>query len=179
MSAYLTRTGRLPRTVFDLIAARQLGQVATTAIVTRTFSKGLDVKDQPFDPYSTTPTNVSTDNPRMRPRGGRKTKGGRSVHYAGGYRQYKRDTTGSDRVNLTLSGELQRAVAVLSATNTRIVIGVRGGAARHGAYLQIQGRGRPARVWMGISPNDRHVIRLALRAIVVASLRRQGVGVVG
>ena len=95
MSAYLTRTGRLPRTVFDLIAARQLGQVATTAIV------------------------------------------------------------------------------------TRIVSGVRGGAARHGAYLQIQGRGRPARVWMGISPNDRHVIRLALRAIVVASLRRQGVGVVG
>ena len=183
MGMVITRSDIRGVKVWDMAASRQVGQTAVAAIAQRAFKRGQDTSDAPFQPYGTNPIYVSKKNARLKPRGGEKTprKGGkgkkrrtgRSVYYPGGYRQYKADTTGSDKVNLVLSGQLLRSLAPVKVTTKEIQIGVRGGAARHGAYLQVQHKTRPARKWLGLSPRDRQVVATALRTIFRGVQTRQ------
>lgn len=176
MGAVLKRSGVsvTDLSLWDEISSRQLGESAVSTISLRVHRDGLDVDDQPFEKYSTKATYIQKDNARLTPRGGHETKGGKSVFYpeGEGYEGYKQQTTGVARVNLVLSGQLQRSLAVMSATRTRIIIGVRGGAARHGAYLQIAYKGRPARRWFGLSPRNTRDLQRALAVIWRGALQR-------
>lgn len=174
MGATLHRIGGLPKVELGAPALRRVGLTAVAAIAVRAFHRGLDVRDQPMADYSTEPMYVSKRGARMAPRGGKRTRGGRSIFFPGGYREYKRAAGGSARVNLTLSGELLRSLSVLRVSGRRVVIGVRGAAAIYGAALQAPHKGRPARHWMGLSPSDLRAVRKALRRELRAALSRQG-----
>ena len=132
----------------------ELGQIAVSEIVIRTFTHGEGVDDRKFKRYSTKPIYVSSRLARLKPKGGRRTPGGR--YYAGGYAQYKKDSRSGNRpvgarnaVDLVLSGEMLRKFKVLRHNRQRAVIGLTGSPAIYGSYVN------EARPWIGFSPKNR------------------------
>jgi hypothetical protein len=97
------------------------------AIKMRT-AKGLDAHNMPFKPYSTKPLYVPNKGARLKPKGGRRTRGG--VYYSGGYRQYKHESRrrggsgDSAEVDLVLSGHMMNSLEVNKATPTYFIIGL-------------------------------------------------------
>ena len=148
MGAKLHRIGGLPKQAFSGEATRKLAFVALESIVTRTFEQGRDVNDQPFASYST-----DYAKRKLERRGG--------------------TFTGAE-VNLVSTGALMRSTGILSITKRRIVLGVRGRAREYGLHLQTGWKGRPARVWMGLSPNDMATIRRLLQRILANEIAKAG-----
>ena len=55
------------------------------------YFEGLDADRKPFKDYSTKPIYVAFRGARLKPKGGRPSRTGRSIFYAGGYQQYKQE----------------------------------------------------------------------------------------
>jgi hypothetical protein len=143
----------IPRKVWNRAAMRALAVTMQGAVALRAFQRGEDVADQKFDGYSTTPIYIGGETAkRLRPSGGRPSRTGRSVFYAGGYRQYKASSTGRAFVNLTLSGQLRRSFRVKRVSAARALIGTTG---QPSIYNQGVQERRP---WVGISPRDRRLM---------------------
>jgi hypothetical protein len=87
--------------------------LAVKKIIEERSSAGLDAEGNAFAPYSRSPIYVSMKGENrggsLRPSGGRMTKSGKSMFFEGGYAQYKAKI--SDRVNLTNTGRMFRALA--------------------------------------------------------------------
>lgn len=175
-SATHSRTGSLlGGQPFDALAHRELGLLAHAVVSKRAFDDGLDSNDRRFRPYSTTPLWVS-NRASPKPRGGRRTrvlnpKTGRmnyggGVFYAGGYREYKRATLGTDKVNLTRTGNMRRKFKMKRAARGMVEVGLVGDASVYGTFVD---RKRP---WKRLSDGDRAKIAQALPGIVQRSLRR-------
>jgi len=143
----------IPRKVWNRAAMRALAVTMQGAVALRAFQRGEDVDDRKFDEYSTTPAYIGGETAkRLRPSGGRPSRTGRSVFYAGGYRQYKLQSTGRAFVNLTLSGQLRRSFRVKRVSAARALIGTTG---QPSIYNQGVQERRP---WVGISPRDRRLM---------------------
>lgn len=113
--------GEAPEPLFTRADMLAIGQAVAASILRRTDAGRSADGERDFDAYSDTPTYISkSDFPA--PRGGEPK--GKTVFYPNGYRQYKADTLGSARPNLTKSGEMLRSFGVRNATASEVSIGV-------------------------------------------------------
>ena len=152
----------------------ELAQAQVSALVVRTFQQGKGIDGRKFKKYSTTPMSVSKRFARLAPKGGRRSRTGKSVYYEGGYRQYKKESrTGgvksgrspANAVDLTLSGQMMRSFKVLRHNSRRATIGLTGHARIYGAYVN---KSRP---WIGLSRNDRKYLKRVFRRMLKDKLR--------
>ena len=144
----------------DLITKKdmlQLGQSIVALVRIRTL-QGLDKRGTPFRPYSRRPLYVAKKRARLAPKGGRPTKSGKSVFYAGGYAEYKRtsrrlsvptDGSATAEVDLILSGQLMGSLHVSRATPTSVRISTGAREALYGIHVN------SVRRFMGISRKER------------------------
>jgi len=173
------KRGQLPKRVWDRRAARELAQVIQATVEHRAFDEGHGLDDRPHKAYSTRRLWVANKGVQPKARGGRRTrvrnpKTGRMNYgkgrvYDDGYRQYKRESTGTDHVNLTATGRMRRSFRIKAVLRTRIIIGLTGAAAVYGTFVN---RRRP---WIGLSRKDRQKIARALPRII-ARARARAVG---
>lgn len=172
VSIEVTRRGEvaLPKPLFSADEMRGVGSL-TVALIQRRTQQGKDAFGRPFKPYSVTPIYISKRGEtgmRLSPKGGRTTPSGKSVHYLGGYRAYKAASTGSGKVNLTLSGELLRGVHVTSASPEAVTISVKSGDIRRAEGIS---RTRP---FVGLSEKDEQVVREEFDDLLQAKIDRRG-----
>lgn len=159
-------------TVGDIIGARgmtAIGNSVVALIRKRTTVDGESYTGGGFKPYSTRPIYITRGRgtgARLAPKGGRPTPSGQSVYYDGGYADYKRQSSGSSVVNLTLSGQLMRSIAVAKATRRQVVV-------QTGSGVSDYARGvNDARPFMGVSEAERPVLERVAQAQVEAHIRR-------
>jgi len=171
-----------PSFVWDATAVRDVGEALRTSLVQRTFFEGLNVDDAPMKRYSTKPVviyNKSETARRLKPKGGVPWKGrrgpmkGRTVgrFYEGGYAEYKEQSrkglnANSVEVDLILSGQLSRSIALTAVGKTGVTISPRGAAV---AYA---GATHDKRNWWGISQRNYADLQAALPAIIGGAIQR-------
>lgn len=123
-----------------------------------------------FTPYSTRPIYISRTSGaglRLSPSGGRPSRTGRSVYYAGGYKQYKGDTTGTTTPNLTLSGQLLRSVRSVRITDDTAVVTAGGSAIDYARGVQDR------RPFIGVAPDEMPALQAVAAEAVAEHIRRQ------
>ena len=122
----------LPSSVWTASDSASLASNTLASIKLRT-SKGVDANGAPFDGYSTNSIYVKYKGARLKPKGGRKSRSGKSVFYAGGYKQYKHESRKRKRgkavgqsaeVDLVLSGQLMNNFIVLEAKSSSFKLGL-------------------------------------------------------
>jgi len=122
---------KVPRTLWTAQDSMRLASNTLATIKLRT-SEGIDANGVKFDDYSQEPIYVAKKGARLSPKGGRPSKTGASIYYAGGYEQYKEDSRGRGRkgnndsaqVDLVLSGQLMNNLVIKEATATGFTIGL-------------------------------------------------------
>lgn len=139
--------------VGDLMDVRGMTTIgnALVAIIRRRTGQGESYTGDAFAPYSTRPIYITRGRgtgARLAPKGGRLSRTGQSVYYAGGYAEYKQASTGSGVVNLTLSGQLMRSIAVAKATARQAIVQAGNGTADYARGVDT------ARPYMGASPAE-------------------------
>ena len=152
----------LPSSLWTAKDSARLAQNTLAAIKLRT-SQGIDADGRKFAPYSTRPIYIPLRGARLKPKGGRKSRTGRTVFYAGGYDQYKRESRrhgggSSALVDLTLSGALMQNLVVLDATASRFIIGLAAHVRHYGYDVNAE------REFLGLSPRDVNVLVSAVQA---------------
>ena len=153
----------LPYIEFTSADMKSIGNDAIALIKERT-QEGLDVNDKPFDAYSTKPIYVSKTSKtgkKLSPKGGRKTESGKSVFYQGGYSQYKKASSGSDKVDLTLSGNMMQSLVVKDATNTSFTIGIKGPAEKYAYEVNDE------REFIGLSKEDSAIVTEIVQQMIM------------
>jgi len=156
---------------WDARATRLLAQQVRAVVLARAFDRGHGLKDDPHKPYSSKPIHMPIDTfpkPRggqrssKKPRGGAQTlsRASGSVYYEGGYREYKENTQGSSRVNLTQSGAMRRSFRVKKTTKTQAWIGLTGAPTVYGLKVNQE------RPWLGLSPADKRLIKAATQLLI-------------
>lgn len=119
----------LPRSLWTQRDSLVLASNTLASIKMRT-SKGIDATGNQFKGYSTRPLYVLKRGARLKPKGGRLSRTGRSVFYQNGYKQYKhesrrRGTPGeSAEVDLVLSGNMMNNFVVKQATINGFKLGL-------------------------------------------------------
>ena len=157
----------LPRSLWTSQDSLRLASNTLASIKLRT-GKGLDANGKPFKPYSTTPIYVAKRGARLKPKGGRPSRTGKSIYYEGGYQQYKNQSrrrgqsTDSAEVDLVLSGNMMNNLVVKEATASGFTIGL----TKHAQYGFAVNE---TREFIGLSPDDVEVLVEA----VEAELRRK------
>ena len=157
----------LPRSLWTAQDSLRLASNTLASIKLRT-GKGLDADGKPFKPYSTTPIYVAKRGARLKPKGGRPSRTGKSIYYEGGYQQYKNQSrrrgqsTDSAEVDLVLSGNMMNNLVVKEATASGFTIGL----TKHAQYGFAVNE---TREFIGLSPDDVEVLVEA----VEAELRRK------
>jgi len=122
---------KIPRTLWSAKDSMRLASNTLASIKLRT-SRGIDANGAKFDDYSRKPIYVAKKGARLSPKGGRPSRTGQSVYYAGGYEQYKEDSRrrgrkgnlDSAQVDLVLSGQLMNNLVIKEATATGFTIGL-------------------------------------------------------
>ena len=177
----ITVRARLDVTKADLATPqimRRIGMDSILLIRERTVA-GKSATGAAFKPYSTKPISIpKTAFPK--PKGGRPSNSGRSVHYTGGYREYKQlsrmpGKTGPRKnpeakgataeVDLTLTGLMLNSIQVTQVSRTSVTIGVTGDASRYASYVN---RSRP---FMGLSSADINILADVYEGLISRGLR--------
>jgi hypothetical protein len=146
----------LPRSLWTAQDYLRLASNTLASIKLRT-GKGLDADGKPFKPYSTTPIYVAKRGARLKPKGGRPSRTGKSIYYEGGYQQYKNQSrrrgqsTDSAEVDLVLSGNMMNNLVVKEATASGFTIGL----TKHAQYGFAVNE---TREFIGLSPDDVEVL---------------------
>jgi hypothetical protein len=170
-----------------------LGEQIAGQIRARAFpvqGAGRDAGGKPFSPYSTRPTYVSKNSPprdpdmkaprgyslrsrvapqSRRPGAGRTSREAKSVFYAGGYSQYRQSvglSSGAAK-NLRMSGKTARALRIVTASRTRIVIEFPGRQGRADLLNRRYG-------FMGLTREEQKRATLALERVIRLKLARRG-----
>lgn len=160
MSISVTTTGPgIPRKPWDTKASRQLGEHMVGVFVARIHTRGQDVDDRAFKPFSTRPTSISLVRGvglRLVPKGGRLSASGRSMFFSGGYREYHQLSRGSTKKVLIASGQLLRSWRVKLVRADKIRIGIDGRPAVYGLKIDASHH------YIGVSPRDRAEMRKAV-----------------
>jgi len=119
----------LPRSLWTARDSMGVALNTVASIKLRT-SEGKDANDQPFKGYSTRPIYITKKGARLKPKGGRPSRTGKSIFYAGGYKQYKKDSRrrggvgDSAEVDLVLSGNMLNNFVVKQATVNGFKLGL-------------------------------------------------------
>lgn len=146
----------LPRSLWTAQDSLRLASNTLASIKLRT-GKGLDADGKPFKPYSTNPIYVAKRGARLKPKGGRPSRTGKSIYYEGGYQQYKNQSrrrgqsTDSAEVDLVLSGNMMNNLVVKEATASGFTIGL----TKHAQYGFAVNE---TREFIGLSPDDVEVL---------------------
>ena len=146
----------LPRSLWTAQDSLRLASNTLASIKLRT-GKGLDANGEPFKPYSTTPIYIAKRGARLKPKGGRPSRTGKSIYYEGGYQQYKNQSrrrgqsTDSAEVDLVLSGNMMNNLVVKEATASGFTIGL----TKHAQYGFAVNE---TREFIGLSPDDVEVL---------------------
>ena len=146
----------LPRSLWTAQDSLRLASNTLASIKLRT-GKGLDADGKPFKPYSTNPIYVAKRGARLKPKGGRPSRTGKSIYYEGGYQQYKNQSrrrgqsTDSAEVDLVLSGNMMNNLVVKEATASGFTIGL----TKHAQYGFAVNE---TRGFIGLSPDDVEVL---------------------
>ena len=162
----------VPVNVGSIIDARGMTSIgnAAVALIRKRAGEGRAFTGGDFRPYSTRPIYISRNRgtgARLAPKGGRPSRTGASVFYAGGYAEYKRASTGSGVVNLTLSGQLMRSIAVAKATARAVVVQAGGGTVAYAGAVN------DARPFMGIARDELPAIERVATAEVSRHIARE------
>lgn len=120
-----------PRLIIPVVWTAQNNQVNalnTIALIKMRTMKGISSKGRKFKKYSKKPIYVPLKGARLKPKGGRLSRTGKSMYFAGGYKEYKiKSRLGNIQtaeVDLTLSGILMNSIQVLESTSTSYTIGL-------------------------------------------------------
>ena len=147
----------LPRSLWTAQDSLKIALNTLASIKLRT-SKGLDASGKPFKPsYSTNPIYVAKRGARLKPKGGRPSRTGKSIYYEGGYKQYKNQSRRRDKsavsaeVDLVLSGNMMNNLVVKEATASGFTIGL----TKHAQYGFAVNE---TREFIGLSPDDVEVL---------------------
>ena len=154
-------------TIIDKRGMTTLGNTVV-ALIRRRTQQGIDADGDRFIPYSTRPIYISRSRgtgARLAPKGGRPSRTGASVYYAGGYAEYKRLSTGSGDVNLTLSGQLMRSIRVAKASARKVVVQAGGSAIKYAGGVNSR------RPFMGVTPDEVGVLEKVLDAEIRRTIR--------
>jgi len=122
-------TLNLPRSLWTAEDSLKLASNTLAQIKIRT-GKGVDANGQPFKDYSQNPIYVAKKGARLAPKGGRKSRTGKSVYYSKGYAEYKQKSRRRGRggesanVDLVLSGNMLNNFVVTEATKNGFKIGL-------------------------------------------------------
>ena len=159
----------LPSSLWTARDSARLGMDTLAAIKLRT-SKGFDANDKRFKGYSTKPLYVAFKGARLKPKGGRLSRTGRSIYYKQGYRQYKIESRrlgkkGSALVDLVASGALMNNLVLKEATRHRFIIGLTANVAHYGYAVNAD------RQYLGLSPRDVNVLVSAVQAELTKKIR--------
>jgi hypothetical protein len=146
---------------------RSLGLDVVAVVRQRTLA-GKDSRGQPFKRYSVKPIYIARARARLAPKGGRKSRTGKSVYYAGGYAEYKRTSRGfsssikgaTAEVDLWLSGQMMNSLHVSRATTTQVRVSLGAREALYGAHVN------KVRRVMGLTRKERDLMATDLEAIV-------------
>ena len=144
----------VPRTLWSAQDTMKLAQNTLASIKLRT-SRGIDANGKGFKKYSKKALYVSKRGARLSPKGGRPSRTGKSVYYAGGYEQYKRESKKVDDdvlVDLVLSGQLMNNLIVTDATATEFKIGLTKHVSSYGYHVNEK------REFLGLSPDDVEIL---------------------
>ncbi len=148
-----------PRLVLPVIWTAQNNQVNalnTIALIKMRTMKGVSSKGRRFKKYSKKPIYVATRGARLKPKGGRVSSTGKSMYFAGGYKEYKQKSRLGNiqtaEVDLTLSGVLMNSIKVLSSTATSYKIGLASQGRPYGYYVN---KKRP---FLGLTKKETNII---------------------
>ena len=148
---------KLPRVLWSAKDTLRLAQNALASIKLRT-SQGIDANGVKFSGYSKTPLYVSKRGARLKPKGGRPSRTGLSIYYAGGYKQYKNQSRNpkggkskSAEVDLILSGNMMNNLVVKEATVNHFTIGLTNNAQYGYAVNQ-------DRKFLGLTKKDQEIL---------------------
>lgn len=121
----------IPRLLIPVIWTAENNQVNalnTIALIKMRTMKGISSTGKRFKGYSKKPIYVSMRGARLKPKGGRLSRTGKSMYFEGGYKQYKQKSRlgglRTAEVDLTLSGVLMNSIQVLETTATSYTIGL-------------------------------------------------------
>lgn len=159
----------LPSSLWTARDSARLGLNTVAAIKLRT-SKGLDANDKRFKRYSIKPLYVAFKGARLKPKGGRLSRTGRSIYYKRGYAQYKAESRRVGRgssalVDLVASGALMNNLVLKEATKHRFIIGLTANVAHYGYAVNAD------REYLGLSPRDVNVLVSAVQAELTKKIR--------
>lgn len=162
----------LPNSLWTAKDSARLAANTVAAIKLRT-GKGLDADGKPFKAYSTRPIYVAFRGARLKPKGGRLSRTGRSIFYAGGYQQYKQDSRrrgagSSALVDLVASGIMLNNLVVLHADDKRFILGMTPHV-RHYAYAV-----NAEREFLGLSAQDVNMLVSTVEHELMQKLKRRG-----
>jgi len=134
----------------------QVNALNTIALIKMRTMRGVSSKGAKFKKYSTKKIYISLKGARLKPKGGRLSRTGKSMYFEGGYREYKKKSRLGNiqtaEVDLTLSGVLMNSIQVKSSTATSYTIGL----ARQGLpYGQYVNQKRP---FMGLLKKEQEII---------------------
>jgi len=160
----------LPSSLWTAKDSARLALNTLATIKLRT-SRGIDANGKPFVGYSTRPLYVAYRGARLKPKGGRVSRTGRSVYYEGGYREYKSESRqhgvgSSALVDLTLSGALMNNLMVLQATDSFFIIGLTQEVRRYGYKVNAE------REFLGLSPRGVDVLVSTVQAEIAKKIKR-------
>ena len=156
----------------------QVMALDTIALIKMRTYRGLDSKGRGFKPYSTKPLYIRRQGAPLSPKGGRRTKSGKSVFYKRGYWEYKHKSRrrrapqskikpGSggqtSDVDLTLSGNMMNNLVMIDRSPRTYTIGLDPSFPKYGYDVNAE------RSFIGLSPAD----VTALTNAVAARIRRK------
>jgi hypothetical protein len=121
---------KIPSSIWTAKDTKRLASNTLATVKLRT-SRGISSTGIAFKEYSTKSLYVAFKGARLKPKGGRISRTGKSIFYKDGYRQYKQESRKrsgksgeSAEVDLVLSGQLMNNLVILEATENRFRIGL-------------------------------------------------------
>ena len=166
---------KFPKKLWTKKDTMSLAMNTLASIKLRT-SKGLDADGNPFDSYSVKPIYIPIGKgtgARLKPKGGRVSRTGKSVFYAGGYEEYKHKSrkrgspNDSAEVDLVLSGSLMNNLVVLNAEQTKFTIGLTSHVQYYGYYVNEK------REFIGLSDKDVEILFQTVRAEIANKINKE------
>ena len=170
---------KFPKKLWTKKDTMRLAMNTLASIKLRT-SQGLDANGDKFDEYSVKPIYIPIGKgtgARLKPKGGRVSRTGKSVFYSEGYQQYKHESRkrggqnphqdDSAEVDLVLSGSLMNNLVVLNAEQTRFTIGLTSHVQYYGYYVNEK------REFIGLSDKDVDILFQTVRAEIASKINKE------
>lgn len=156
MTITVTVQPRLRVPVIWTAQNNQVNALNSIALIKMRTMKGISSKGARFKKYSTKKIYISLRGARLKPKGGRLSRTGKSMYFEGGYREYKKKSRLGNiqtaEVDLTLSGVLMNSIQVKETTATSYTIGLARQGEPYGYYVNQK------RPFMGLLKKEQQII---------------------